>query len=374
MAVVVIVGTDKGGMLLRADDARERWELGELGFRGWRVTSATRDPGGRTYVAVALESFGNAVLASDDLENWEQLEAAPRYAPGDRGNPDHNRTIASTAPTGLTGKEGRLVDQIWKLHSAGEVLYAGVSEAGLFRSDDRGKSWQPVLGLNEHESRPDWQPGFGGLCLHSVLSDARNPERLWVGISSFGVFRTDDGGRTWARKNDGVQEGETYCVHGLAHDPGDADRIFRQEHTGMFRSLDGGDSWERIENGLPLGQLAFGDECAFGFAVEVDPATGSVYAFPLAGDDFRYAPEGRVRVYRTRDGGELWEGLDRGLPSEPRYTSVLRGAMSVDRLDPCGVYVGTTSGHVFASRDRGESWTELPCTLPKILCVEAFQV
>jgi photosystem II stability/assembly factor-like uncharacterized protein len=230
-----------------------------------------------------------------------------------------------------------------------------------------------VLGLNEHETRPDWQPSFGGLCLHRVLSDARNPERLWVGISSFGVFRSDDGGRTWARKNDGVTEGETFCVHGLAHDPNDADRIFRQEHTGMFRSINGGDSWERIENGLPLGQLTYGDS-AFGFAVEVDPATRYVYAFPLAGDDFRYAPDGRVRVYRTRNGGELWEGLDRGLPSEPRYTSVLRGAMSVDRLDPCGVYVGTTSGHVFASRDRGDSWIELPCTLPKILCVEAFQV
>jgi photosystem II stability/assembly factor-like uncharacterized protein len=374
MAVVVIVGTDKGGMVLRSDDAREHWDLGELEFRGWRVTAATRDPGGRTYVAVALESFGNALLVSDDLKSWEQLEAAPRYAPGDRGNPDHNRTISSTAPMGLTDNEGRHVDQIWALHSTGGTLYAGVSEAGLFRSDDRGKSWQPVLGLNEHETRPDWIPGFGGLCLHHVLSDARNPDRLWVGISSFGVFRTDDGGHTWSRKNDGVTEQETFCVHGLTHDPRDADRIFRQEHTGMFRSLDGGDSWERIENGLPHGQLSSGSKSAFGFPVELDPATGYVYAFPLAGDDFRYARDGRVRVYRTRDGGELWEGLDRGLPSEPRYTSVLRGAMSVDRLDPCGVYVGTTSGHVFASRDRGESWIELPCTLPKIRCVEAFHV
>ncbi len=372
MAVVVIVGTDKGGMLLRSDDAREHWELGELGFRGWRVTAAARDPAGRTYVAVALESFGNAVLASDDLEHWEQLEAAPRYGAGDRGNPDHNRSITNIV--GSIDMESRHVDQIWKLHCAGDTLYAGVSEAGLFRSDDRGKSWQPVLGLNEHETRPDWGPGFGGLCLHSVLSDARNPERLWVGISSYGVFRTDDGGKTWARKNDGVIEGETYCVHGMAHDPNHADRIFRQEHTGMFRSQDGGDSWERIENGLPIGQLSSGDQCAFGFAVELDPATGYAYAFPLAGDDFRYAPEGRVRVYRTHDGGESWEGLERGLPPEPRYTSVLRGAMSVDRLDPCGVYVGTTSGHVFASRDLGESWIELPCTLPKILCVEAFRV
>jgi hypothetical protein len=383
MAVVVIVGTDKGGMLLRADDARERFELGELRFRGWRVTAAARDPGGRTYVAVAGEVFGSAILASDDLERFEPLEAAPRYEPGERGNPDHNRTITfnnvafqssvtSDNPLGLYAH--RHVDQIWKLHSAGDALYAGVSEAGLFRSGDRGKSWQPVRGLDDHESRASWIPGFGGLCLHSVLSDARNPQRLWVGISAAGVFRTDDGGRTWARKNDGVAKGEGFCVHGLANDPRHADRIYRQDHRGMYRSLDGGDRWEPIENGLPLGQLSEGRSCAFGFPVELDPASGAVYAFPLAGDDFRYPPGGRVRVYRTRDGGECWEPLDRGLPREPRYTNVLRGAMSLDRLDPCGVYVGTTSGHLFASRDRGESWVELPCTLPKILCVEAFRV
>ena len=243
----------------------------------------------------------------------------------------------------------------------------------IHRSDDRGKSWQPLSGLNEHETRPSWMPGFGGLCLHSILSDANDPRRMWVGISSFGVFRSDDGGETWARKNDGVEQGETYCVHGMAHDPRDADRIYRQEHTGMFLSVDGGDYWERIENGLPQGELSSGDQCAFGFAVDVDPHTGYAYAFPLAGDDLRYAPQGRVRVHRTRDGGQQWEALERGLPAEPRYTSVLRGAMSVDRMDPCGVYVGTTSGHVFASRDRGDSWMELPCTLPKILCVEAFR-
>lgn len=385
MGVVVIVGTDKGGMLLRADDARRHWEVGELSFRGWRVTAAARDPGGRTYVAVAGEVFGCALMASDDLEQWEHLASAPRYEPGERGNTEHNRTISfnnveveesitASNPLGLYAH--RHVDQIWKLHCAGDVLYAGVSEAGLFRSDDRGKSWQPVSGLNNHESQPNWSPGFGGLCLHTILSDADNPDRLWVGISAAGVFRSDDGGDTWARKDAGVPAGpnDAWCVHGLAHDRGNANRIFRQDHNGMFRSLDGGDNWERIENGLPLGELSFGEPCAFGFAVEMDPAKGYVYSYPLAGDDFRYAPDGRVRVYCTRDGGERWEGLDRGLPTEPRFTNVLRGAMSVDLLDPCGVYVGTTSGHVFASNDRGENWTELPCTLPKILCVEAFQV
>jgi photosystem II stability/assembly factor-like uncharacterized protein len=327
--------------------------------------------------------FGSAILASDDLAHWRQLESAPRYAPGERGNADHNRTItfnnvdfnaAVTADNPLGLYAHRHVDQVWKLHCAGDALYAGVSEAGLFRSDDRGKSWQPVSGLNDHPSRASWIPGFGGLCLHAILTDARDPQRMWVGISAVGVFRSDDGGRSWELENQGIPRGEGYCVHGLAHDPRDADRIYRQDHRGMYRSLDGGDSWQRIENGLPVGQLSEGLQCAFGFPVEVDPATGWAYAFPLAGDDFRYAPGGRLRVYRTRDGGERWEPLERGLPAEPRYTSVLRGAMSVDRLDPCGVYVGTTSGHVFASADRGESWSELGCTLPKIRCVEAFRV
>jgi photosystem II stability/assembly factor-like uncharacterized protein len=282
--------------------------------------------------------------------------------------------IASTTPPGTGADEPRHVDQIWTLHCAGETLYAGVSEAGLFRSDDRGRSWQSVASLNEHATRPEWIPGFGGLALHCVLSDANDPQRLWVGISSYGVFRSDDGGRTWARKNDGVPEGETFCVHGMAHDPRNPERIFRQEHRGMFRSVDAGDHWELIENGLPVSELSDGGRCSFGFAVQVDPLTGYAYSFPLAGDDFRYSPEGRLRVFRTRDGGERWESLDRGMPAEPRYTSVLRGAMSIDHMDPCGVYFGTTSGHVFASRDRGDSWQELPCTLPKILCVEAFQV
>lgn len=383
MGVVLIVGTDKGGLIARADDAREHWELGPLAFPGWRVTAATRDRSGRTYVAVAAEIFGCAILASDDLENWQQLESAPRYQPGEPGNLDHNRTItfnnlevAESAsdenPLGLYAN--RHVDQIWKLRSVGDTLYAGVSEAGLFRSDDRGKSWQSVSGLNNHETRPGWIPGFGGLCLHSVLVDELDPDRIWIGISSAGVLRSEDGGKTWAFKDDGVPSAEGTCVHGLAHDPRNADLIFRQDHRGMFRSRNGGDSWERIENGLPIGQLSEGSECAFGFAIDVDPATGYAFAFPLKGDDFRYPPEGRVRVYRTRDQGDSWEATEDGLPSEPRYANVLRGAMSVDRLDPCGVYVGTTAGHVFASSNRGESWQELPCTLPKILSVEAFAV
>ena len=373
MGVVVLVGTDKGGALLRSDERRERWDVGPLAFQGWRVTAAARDAGGRTYVGVATEAFGNAILASDDLVSWDEV-GVPRYDADARGNADHNRQITALDPGGEARHPGRYVDQIWKLHCVDGAIYAGVSEAGLFRSTDRGKSWQPVVGLNEHPSRPDWIPGFGGLCLHAILTDARNPERIWAGISSAGVFRSDDGGRTWQPKNEGVPVSEGICVHGLGHDPENADRIYRQDHRGMFLTEDGAERWTRIETGLPQGELSEGARCAFGFPVEVDPATGTAFAFPLAGDDLRYAPDGRLRVYRTREDGRSWEAPARGLPEEPRYTSVLRGAMAVDGLDPCGVYVGTTSGHVFASADRGESWRELPATLPKILCVEAFRV
>jgi hypothetical protein len=386
MSVCLIVGTDKGGMLLRSDEAREQWPLGEMAFRGWRVTAAARDDSGRFYLAVATEGFGNGIMVSHDFEHWEHLPGAPRYEPDKPGNPEHNRginfdnaaideSITPANPLGLYAR--RHVDQIWKLHCAGDSVYAGVSEAGLFVSTDQGRSWQPVEGLNDHPSQPSWSPGFGGLALHSILSDAGNPDRMWVGISSSGVFRTDDGGRTWTEKNHGVpvHEGGDICVHGMAHDPQEPDRIFRQNHDGMFLSEDAGDSWRRIENGLPRGVLTFAKEPGvFGFPVEVDPATGYAYAFPLAGDDFRYPPEGKLRVYRTTDRGNSWEPLAEGMPNDPSYTSVLRGAMSVDRLDPCGVYIGTTSGHVFASNDRGDHWQGLPCTLPKILCVEAFPV
>ncbi len=372
MAVHAIVGTAKGAALLRAEASRETWSVDALRFKGWIVSAATRDDGGRYYAGVSSDVYGAAILVSDDFSSWRQLENAPRYEPTDTGNEMHNRTIGATDALGIFKGSNRHVDQIWRLHAVGSTIYAGVSEAGLFRSDDRGKSWQPMRGLNEHPTRATWLPGFGGLCAHSLLSDRRNPNRLWVGISAAGVFRTDDGGETWVAKNEGVTQGEGFCVHSLAHDPNRADVIYRQDHRGMYRSRDAGDSWQSIENGLPIGQLAEGIRCAFGFPVEMDPGSHSVYALPLEGDNFRFPPDGKLCVYRTRDGGERWEPLSSGLP-EDSYTNVLRGAMAVDGLDPCGVYFGTTAGTVFASRDGGDSWTRIPCTLPKILCVEAFE-
>ncbi|MEE8558366.1 MAG: exo-alpha-sialidase [Myxococcota bacterium] len=372
MGVVVIVGTAKGAAILRADESRRSWAVDALRFKGWTVTAATRDAQGRYYVAVTHEVWGAAVCVSDDLESWQQLENGPRYAQGEVGNEEHNRILGATDPLGRFKGGGRYVDQIWKLYAAGDVVYAGVSEAGLFRSDDRGKSWEVVAGLNEHPTRSSWIPGFGGLCAHSVLTDGRNPDRLWVGISSTGVYRSDDGGKTWEEKNDGVSKSEGSCVHSLAHNPADADVIYRQDHRGMYRTRDGGDSWQVIENGLPISTLGDEHRCSFGFTSGMDPASNSVYAVPIESDGFRFPHGGRLRVYRTQDGGEQWEELSRGLP-DGVFANVLRGAMAVDPLDPCGVYVGTTAGTVYASADRGDSWSQIPATLPRILCVEAFE-
>ena len=255
VGVVVIVGTAKGAALLRSDDKRGSWEIDALEFKGWIVTAATRDSGGRYYVGVTSDVYGTAILASDDGSSWQQLESAPRYEPTDAGNEGHNRIIGAMDPMGHFMGSNRHVDQIWRLHAVGDVVYAGVSEAGLFRSDDRGKAWEPVRGLNEHPTRPSWGAGFGGLCAHSILVDERNPERLWVGISAAGVFRSDDGGETWAEKNDSVVESEGFCVHSLAHDPLAADLIYRQDHRGMYRSRDAGDSWQRIADWRALGRV-----------------------------------------------------------------------------------------------------------------------
>lgn len=371
MSVVLIVGTRKGAMIYRSDAGRTRWE--PVGFRleGWQVTSSARDAAGRTYAAVSNDVYGAAVLVSEDLERWKQLEAQPRYGPHERGNPDHNRMLGGGDPLGRFKGEGRFVDQIWKLHVAGDSLYAGVSEAGVFRTDDRGKSWQPLPGLNDHPDRSSWVPGAGGLCAHSLLTDARDPRRIWVGISAAGVFRSDDGGTTFHQKDAGVSRDAGVCVHSLAHDPSDPDRIFRQDHRGWYRSDDGAESWKLIENGLPLSTLSDEHRCVFGFASALDRQTGSVYAVPLTADGFRYPHGGRLRVYRTRNGGASWEALSQGLP-DACYASVLRGAMAADGLSPGGIYFGDTSGCVYASVDLGEHWVRLPGTLPRVLSVGAY--
>lgn len=368
MAVALVIGTKKGAAVVKSND-RKSWNC-DFALKGWAITSSAQDDKGRVYAAVTHDVYGPSILASDDLDHWQQLEAAPRFPPGEKGNAEHIRIMASSDFFGKYKDAPRLVDQIWTLHFAHGTLYAGVSEAGLFASRNYGKSWEPVDGFNNHPTRDKWVPGFGGLGAHTILSDANDPGRLWVGVSAAGFFRTDDGGKTWSQKSEGVPGDTGQCVHRVTHDAAEANVLYRQEHRGVFMSTDGGDNWRKIEDGLPVGELSEGLHCSFGFPIVMDRHSGQVFVVPLDSDNFRVPRSGKLAVYRSCRGAH-WEETRRGLPDNS-YESVLRGAMGADQLDPGGVYFGTTSGTVYGTRDVGESWFEIARGLPRVLSVEAY--
>ncbi len=349
MGIRLFVGTDKGAFVIHSQDRRS-WKIEGPIFKGWKVTASMRDHRGTFLAATASYVYGAAIHRASDLTGeWTQVEQSPQYDKGGQ----------------------RKMKQVWRLAGNEEALYAGVDEAGLFKSTDDGNTWQPITALNEHSSRHAWQPGAGGLCCHVILLDPTNAKRLWCGISAVGVFRSDDGGESWQPKNTGVPvilEDKTepevgFCVHGLVASPDDPNRIYRQDHLGMFRSSDGGDNWERNENGLPS---------RFGFPIAMDRRTGTLFAAPLESDEYRLPCDGRLCIYRSTNNGDSWEDASNGLPDAHAYECVLRGALTVDDQDPCGVYFGTTSGSVYASADGGDSWQTLPCRLPRILSVVAY--
>lgn len=349
MATRLLIGTVKGGFIATANNGRTNWTIDGPFFKGWKVTASARERSGRHLLATASDVYGPAIHISDDLKNWRQVAKGPAW-PKD---------------------SERKLNQIWTINADGDRYYLGVDEAGLFSSDDQGESWQPVTSLNEHKTRSGWQPGAGGLCLHAILIDPKNPQRIWAGMSAVGVMRSDDGGKSWQPKNAGVPhvlEDKQYkdigfCVHGLAADPGDADIIYRREHVGMFRSKDGGDTWERIENGL---------NSWFGFPVAMDRSSGNVYIIPLESDEYRLPVKGKLEVFKSSDGGNSWKSASNGLPTSGSFGGILRGAMDVDHQKPCGVYFGTTSGEVFVTGDAGGSWSKLPVTLPRVMSVRAI--
>jgi hypothetical protein len=349
MTTTVLVGTVKGGFVLRSQD-RSSWELSDPLFKGWKVTASTRLPSGRFLVATASDVYGPALHTSEDLATFQQVEDGPAWPKGGE----------------------RKLNQIWKILPVGERVFAGVDEAGLFVADAGGEAWKPVEGLNEHATRTGWFPGAGGLCAHALTADGNAPERMWCGISAVGVFRTEDGGATWRARNEGVtrviedkaHKEIGFCVHSLQQDPEQADTIWRQDHRGMYRSTDGADSWESIENGLPSG---------FGFPLALNKRTRELFALPLQSDEYRLPIDGKLTVYKSTDRGDSWQAKTNGLPQEGAYAGVLRHALVADSLDPCGVYMGTTSGTLHVSRDAGESWATLPYVLPRILSVEVYQ-
>jgi photosystem II stability/assembly factor-like uncharacterized protein len=363
--VRVLVGTRKGAFVLTSDAKRAKWEIAGPHFAGWEmyhVKGSPVDPD-RLYASQSSGWFGQIIQRSDD--------GGRTWAPV--GN-----DLAYDGPTGThqwydgTQRPWEF-KRVWHLEPSltdPDVVYAGVEDAALFRSDDGGMTWRELSGLRNHPSGPSWQPGAGGMCLHSIVQDPSRPERMFVAISAAGAFRTDDAGETWTPINRGLRSEQIpdadaevgHCVHRIAMHPSRPNVLYMQKHWDVMRSDDAGDSWREVSGNLPSD---------FGFPIDVhahDPQT--VYVIPIKSDTEHFVPDGKLRVYRSRSGGDEWEALTNGLPQRDCYVNVLRDAMAVDSLDACGVYFGTTGGQVYASADAGDSWAPIVRDLPAVLSVE----
>jgi photosystem II stability/assembly factor-like uncharacterized protein len=360
--VGLLVGTSKGVFLLRAGAGRAGWRLEGPWFAGRAVDAVCIDGrGGRTRLLAGTTSshWGPSVFRSDDLgRTWEEPEGPAIRFPED----------ADAA-----------VRRIWQLRPGRDdepgVIHAGVEPAALFRSEDGGESFALVRGLWDHPHRPRWQPGGGGLCLHTIVPHPTDPSRMWVAISTGGVYRTDDGGASWRPRNAGIRApflpGDEppefgQCVHKVDLNPARPDTLFLQHHWGVYRSDDGGDTWAGIGDALPSD---------FGFPVVVHPHDpDTVYVLPLESDAVRATPDARARVYRSRDGGGTWGACEDGLPQREAWLTVLRDAMTTDGLTPAGIYFGTRTGEVFASADDGDHWALVHAHLPPVLAVRAAPI
>jgi photosystem II stability/assembly factor-like uncharacterized protein len=363
--VRVLVGTSKGAFILTSDASRKDWEISGPHFPGWEIyhingSSVNTD---RLYASQTSGWFGQVIQRSDDGgQTWEAVDNKFAY----EGNPGTHQSFDGT-------QHPWEFKRVWNLQpslSDPEIVYAGVEDAALFVSRDGGKSWQELSGLRAAKGNL-WQPGAGGMCLHTILLDPENPDRIFVAISAAGAFRSDDGGKTWMPINQGLQSPYElpdptaevgHCVHNLAMHPSRPDVLFMQKHWDVMRSDDAGDMWHEVSGNLPSD---------FGFPIAVhahEPET--IYVVPIKSDSEHYPPEGKLRVYRSRSGGQSWEALTNGLPQQDCYVNVLRTAMTVDSLDHCGVYFGTTGGQVYASADSGDNWTCIVHDLPKVLSVE----
>jgi len=357
----LFVGTEKGAFILSSDEARDAWDVRGPLLKGWKVQELQLDARQEPpvlWAAVSHFIYGPSIRRSSDLgDTWEEIEHGPHYAVD---APGKLRAIWTVTP-------GRPAEP--------EVLYAGVADAGLFVSKDGGEHWEELKGLSEHDTRDGWSPGAGGLCCHTILLDPANRNRMWAGISAVGVFRSDDRGQTWTTRNHGLEQvledkshsDIGFCIHRMVMDPDDPMRLFQQNHRGVFRSADGGDSWERIEQGLPSASQ-------FGFPMVMSPSDGNtLFIVPQESDEYRFAPDGQLTVFRTTDAGDSWEPQRNGLP-ENTYVGVLRQAMAVDSCEDFGIYFGTSAGNIFYSRDNGESWQMMPVQLPRIYGISSATI
>jgi hypothetical protein len=364
--VRVLVGTRKGAFVLTSDGKRQKWDVSGPHFAGWElyhVKGSPADPN-RLYASQSSGWFGQQIQRSDDG--------------GKTWTPAGNKFVYDGVPGTHQWYDGTPhpweFKRVWHLEPSPtdpDTVYAGVEDAALFRSTDGGQTWNELPGLRGHGSGPSWQPGAGGLCLHTIIVDPQRPERMFIAISAAGAFRTDDGGKTWRPINRGLrsqyipdQDAEVgHCVHRIVMHRSRPDVLFMQKHWDVMRSDNGGESWREVSGNLPTD---------FGFAMGVhahEPET--VYVVPIKSDSEHYPLDGKLQVFRSRKGGEEWEALTSGLPQRDCYVNVLRGAMSVDSIDPCGVYFGTTGGQVYGSADGGDHWMPIVEHLPAVLSVEA---
>ncbi len=363
--VRVLVGTRKGAFVLESDGKREQWSIDGPHFGGWEVYHVNGSPAdpNRIYASQSSGWFGQMIQRSNDGgKSWEPVGNKFEYD----GVPGTHQWYDGT-PHPWEFK------RVWHLEPAGfdpDVVYAGVEDAALFRTGDGGQSWTELSGLRKHGSGPHWQPGAGGMCLHTIVLDPTNRERIYVAISAAGAFRSDDGGVSWKAINQGLRSEYIpdataevgHCVHRIAMHPSRPNTLFMQKHWDVMRTDNAGDLWHEVSGDLPTD---------FGFPIQVhahEPET--IYVVPIKSDSLHYPPEGKLRVYRSRTGGNQWEALTNGLPQSDCYVNVLRDAMAADSLDSCGIYFGTTGGQVYASSDAGDNWTAIARDLPPVLSVE----
>jgi len=364
-AIRVLVGTRKGAFILTSDGKRERWDVSGPHFAGWEIYHVKGSPvdPNRIYASQSSSWFGQVVQRSNDAgKTWETVGNKFAY---DGTTGTHQWYDGTPHPWAFA--------RVWHLEPSVtdvDVVYAGVEDAALFRSTDGAQSWHELPGLRTHESGPRWQPGAGGMCLHTILLDPSNPRRIFIAISAAGAFRSDDAGETWRPINHGLRSEQIpdptaevgHCVHRIAMHRARPHVLFMQKHWDVMRSNDSGDNWIEVSGNLPTD---------FGFPIDVhahEPET--IYVVPIKSDSEHYPLDGKLRVYRSRAGGNEWEALTNGLPQRDCYVNVLRDAMAVDSLDACGVYFGTTGGQVYASADTGDHWAPIVRDLPPVLSVE----
>jgi hypothetical protein len=387
--VRVLAGTRKGAFILTADGKRQKWEVSGPFFAGWEVYHMKGSPAdpNRIYASQTSGWFGQIIQRSDDGgKTWHQPgtpPGEPTTTPDGMPKGESNKFVYDTSPeTGAPLTTHQFYDgtqhpwefkRVWHLEPSlddPDTVYAGVEDAAIFRTTDGGKSWHELAGLRGHGTGPQWSPGAGGMGLHTILIDPGNPKRMYIAISAAGCFRTDDGGKSWKPINRGLHSNYIpnptaevgHCVHRIAFHPSRPQTLFMQKHWDVLRSDDAGDEWREVSGNLPTD---------FGFVIDVhahEPET--IYVVPIKSDSEHFPPEGKLRVFRSRTGGNEWEALTRGLPQENCYVNVLREAMAVDALDQCGIYFGTTGGQVYCSADSGDNWAPIVRDLPAVLSVE----